>query len=272
MRPKTSAAVGAAALFAVAMVTALPARADGDAPAPSGRSDPNNPTAPLVQVQIQDWYNTRLSGIDGESNLLLVRPVLPFGAIGDLPTSIARPAVPIITTPDGHTALGDLSGLDLFFVVDKPTLRFGIGPSVVLPTATYRRAGQGLWQAGPAFAVVYTGQPGLLMGLLVQNPISFAGPSDRGHASTLSAQPILVKNLPDKWFVRFDPIVSVDWAHHGATTIPLNLGVGRVFKLGDQLVNAYIQPEWTVQRPREAPQTPRFTLRFAFHLLYPKTR
>jgi hypothetical protein len=270
MRPKTSAAVAAATLLATAPLSAAPAWADGDAPASSGRSDPNNPTAPLVQLQIQDWYNTRLSGIDGESNLLLVRPVLPFAAFGSIPSEIARPAIPIITTPDGRTALGDISGLDLFFVVDKPTLRFGIGPSVILPTATYRKAGQGLWQAGPAAAVVYTGQPGLLLGLLVQNPVSFTGPHDRGHASELATQPIVVKNLSDGWFLRFDPIVTTDWAHHGGTTIPLNLGVGRVFELGQQRINAYVQPEWTVQRPRDAPQTPRFTLRFAFHLLYPQ--
>jgi hypothetical protein len=272
LRRKTSAVVTAATILATGIFCAAPAYADGEAasPAASGRSDPNNPTAPLVQLQLQDWYNTRLSGISGQSNLLLIRPVLPFAAFGPVPSEIARPAVPIITTPDGRTALGDLSGLDLFFVVDKPTLRFGIGPTVVLPTATYRPAGQGLWQAGPAAAVVYTGEKNLLLGLLVQNPISFAGPRDRGHASTLSAQPIVVKNLSDGWFLRFDPVVSVDWTHHGATTVPLNIGVGRVFRLGPQRVNAYIQPEWTVERPRDAPQTPRFTLRFAVHLLYPQ--
>jgi hypothetical protein len=274
MRHQTWAAATVALTASATLLAAAPAQADPDGggapPAASGRTDPNNPTAPLVQVQIQDWYNTRLSGIDGESNLLLIRPVLPFAPFGWAPASIARPAIPIVTTPDGRTALGDISGLDLFFVVDKPTLRFGIGPSVVLPTATYRKAGQGLWQAGPAAAVVYTGQPGLLLGLLVQNPISFAGPHDRGHASELATQPIVVKNLSDGWFLRFDPIVTTDWAHHGGTTIPVNLGAGRVFKLGEQRINAYIQPEWTVQRPRDAPQTPRFTLRFAFHLLYPQ--
>jgi len=272
MQYKTSAAVAAATILAAEMLGALPACADtgADATSPSGRSDPNNPTAPLVQLQLQDWYSTRLGGISGQTNLLLVRPVLPFAASGVLPAEIVRPAIPIITTPDGRTALGDLGGLDLFFVVDQPTLRFGIGPAVVLPTATYRPAGQGLWQAGPAAAVVYTGQQGLLLGLLVQNPISFAGPQDRGHASAMSAQPIVVKNLSDGWFLRFDPIVGVDWMHHDATTVPLNLGVGRVFRLGLQRVNAYIQPEWTVERPRDAPQTPRFTLRFAVHFLYPQ--
>lgn len=48
-----------------------------------------------------------------------------------MPSEIARPAISISTTPDGRTALGDLSGLDLFFVVDKLTLNFGIGPQLV---------------------------------------------------------------------------------------------------------------------------------------------
>jgi hypothetical protein len=82
MRCKTSAALTAAIAVAAALLYAAPAfvEAAGEAapPAPSGRADPNSPTAPIVQLQIQDWYNTRLSGIDGQSNLLLIRPVLPL--------------------------------------------------------------------------------------------------------------------------------------------------------------------------------------------------
>jgi hypothetical protein len=244
-------------------------RADAQTTGSASSTEANNPTAPLVQFQVQDWYSPKLSGVPGDENLVLLRPVLPFEPMGPLAASIVRPALPVITTPNGRTALGDLSALDIFFVVDQPTLRFGIGPSVVLPTATYRPAGQGLWQLGPAAALVYSGQKGLVLGLLALNPISFAGPNSRASASALSVQPIAVKSLADGWFLRFDPIIGFNWKDHGDATVPLNLGVGRVFRIGQQMIDAYIQPEWTVARPNNAPATPRFTVRFAFHLLYP---
>ena len=45
----------------------------------------------------------------------------------------------------------------------------------MFPTATYKGAGQGAWQAGPAVAAVYTGVPGLLAGLLAHMVLLHAG-------------------------------------------------------------------------------------------------
>ena len=70
-------------------------------------------------------------------------------------------------------------------------LRFGLGPTFVFPTATSKFAGQGAWQAGPACAAVYTRVPRLLIGFLLQNPISFAYTSpDRPSQNTLAFQPV----------------------------------------------------------------------------------
>ena len=52
----------------------------------------------------------------------------------------------------------------------------------------------------------------------------------------------------------------------------LNLGFGRFVKIGKQPVNIYVQPEFLVRRPPYPGYTPpRFTLRFAFYLLYPES-
>jgi hypothetical protein len=45
---------------------------------------------------------------------------------------------------------------------------------LIFPTATDELAGQRAWQIGPAFGAIYKGIPGVLLGALVQNPISFA--------------------------------------------------------------------------------------------------
>ena len=56
----------------------------------------------------------------------------------------------------------------------KTGLLVGVGPTFVFPTATSRSAGEGAWQTGPALGAIYAGIPGLLVGFVAQNPISFA--------------------------------------------------------------------------------------------------
>lgn len=80
--------------------------------------------------------------------------------------------------------------------------------------------------------------------------------------NTLSVQPFLVKTFPRGYFVHVDPIITFDWTKGGAATVPINVGVGRFFKIGKQSVNAYIQPEWNLYRPDDDRIVPRFTLRF----------
>ena len=62
--------------------------------------------------------------------------------------------------------------------------------------STARVAGQGAWQVGPAFGSIYKGIPGLLLGCLIQDPISFAYTSrDRQRVGTLAIQPIVNLHL-----------------------------------------------------------------------------
>ena len=94
---------------------------------------------------------------------------------------LVRPTFSLVTvpTPRGSTRtdIGDMQLFDLAVLPWPPAetgLRFGLGPTFVFPTATSKFAGQGAWQAGPACAAVYTGVPRLLIGFLLQDPISFA--------------------------------------------------------------------------------------------------
>ena len=66
----------------------------------------------------------------------------------------------------------------------KTGLLVGIGQTVVFPAATSRSAGQGAWQAGPAFGVICSGIRGLLLGFIAQNPIGFDYTSPHRHHKT----------------------------------------------------------------------------------------
>lgn len=90
------------------------------------------------------------------------------------------------------------------------------------------------------------------------------------NASTL--EPLIVKELPRGYFLRFDPYWVFHAEQHGSATITLNLAFGKLIKLHGQFINAYIQPEFLARRPPyPGDNPPKFTLRIAFHLLYPRS-
>jgi hypothetical protein len=236
-------------------------------------SQSNNPSAPLKQLQFQNWYNPAYFRTQDEGNLFLIRPILPTDPHGWFPATIFRPTIPVVSSPTGRSGLGDLNFVWAIFPFPKSQhLRVGVGPTFTLPTATSSLLGQGKWQLGPAAIVIYTGIQHFVIGALFQNPISFAGESHRPNVNALTLQPIIVATLKHGYFIRTDGILAFNWERSGASTIPVNLGFGKVFKLGSRPVNAYIQPEWNVHYqtyPGAAP-TPKFTLRLSVTLLYPQ--
>jgi hypothetical protein len=55
----------------------------------------------------------------------------------------------------------------------------------------------------PCFRAVYVGVPGLLVGFIAQNPVSFAyTSSNRLPQNTLQIQPVFAFHLWDRWYLR----------------------------------------------------------------------
>ncbi len=238
----------------------------------------NDPTASIPQVQIKDGYHTSYDGVRGQGNSLLIRPIIPVGSEGIIPSAIYRIVFPIESEPNGRSGLGDIQ-LDTFFfpgfLSNKGAkLKIGLGPLVTAPTATSRYTGQGQWQVGTSSVVLYAGVNRLLLGIIETNAITVSGVRARPSSNVVTIQPLIVKTFADKLYLRFDPFWDFNVKEHGTATIPLNLGFGRVSKLGGQEFSAYIQPEFLVRRSPyvidSAP--PRFTFRFAVTLLYPKKK
>ena len=80
-----------------------------------------------------------------------------------------------------------------------PVENFGtllLGYNAVLPTSTDPQLGVGEWQLGPAGGVLYKEIPDLLLGVLVTTQYSF-----QSDAQQINISPIIVKHLPDQWYV-----------------------------------------------------------------------
>lgn len=244
----------------------------------------NDPLTTLPQIFIQDAYTPANYGTDAQTNRVIVRAIVPrIPRLSLLPlVQLVRPSFTLVTVPEGRgsatrTELGDTQLFD--FVVlpgssQEAGLLLGAGPVFVFPTATDKTAGQGSWQAGPGFAAVYKGIPGILLGGLIQNPISFAYTSpDRSPTSTLLIQPILLTHIGWGFYLKSaDATWAIDWRRHGSTTLPLSVGIGYVRVRGDlPPINLFVTGEWMAYR-QFAPVAPQTTIRFGMTIAFPGWR
>ena len=226
----------------------------------------NAPISNLLQIRLQDSYAPAFQGADGQGNTFSIAAVVPIRRLNVFPTTqVALLTVPAaVTVPGGLTGVGDIRLLDLVVLFERADFVVGVGPSFVFPSASERFTGQGQWQLGPAGAIFYAPKD-LLLGVLAQNPISFAGDPNRGAANALILQPFVTYQLRHGWFVRTEPQMVFDWETN-KQLLPVDLGVGRVFKIGPQWVNCFIEPVWNIATDGPAP---RYAITFGISLLYP---
>lgn len=228
----------------------------------------NNPLTPTIGVNLQNAYVGSYFGPgDADSNAVLVRATLPH-KLGGAP-QILRMTLPVVTTPDlpgsgRHTGAGDLNLFDLF-LFQQGAVQLGIGPQLTIPTASRDETGSGKWQAGVA-AVVIAPQPWGLAGGLVTWQRSFAGDDKRADVDSLQAQPFLIVNLPQAWYLRSTATWTFD-LHGNTHSIPIGLGAGRIWRAGGVTYNLFAEPQWTVSHKGNV--SPQFQVFFGLNMQFP---
>jgi len=240
----------------------------------------DDPTAILTQLKLQDLFTPSNFHTSAETNTVQVRPVLsvappPFLSI----EQIIRPTFKFETlaTSSGSSTINEFADTELFdlFVPQWPNpketgLGWGVGPTFIFPTGRVSQAGDHAWELGPAAAAVYRGIPHLMVGFLFQNPISFAYTnSSATPKSEMEFQPLISYTLGDGWYVKSaDSTWTVEWRHNKSTTLPISLGVGRVWKTAGPELDTWISGEWTAYQQFEG-ITPMYTVRFGLTLFFP---
>jgi hypothetical protein len=241
--------------------------AEGDRPETSTLvNQANAPVSSILQIRLQDTYAPEFKDVRGQGNTASVAITMPLPEYRLLPlpqlSVLSVPAA--ITTPLGKTGFGDVRFVDVGVVNAGHRIVWGAGPTLVFPSATEPTTGQGKWQAGPA-AVVAIVPERWLLGVLAQNPISFAGDSHRADANALFLQPFITYQLGGGWFVRSQPQMIFDWKTH-KQLLPVALGAGRVFRAGRQYVSCFVESFWNAS---ENAPSPTYGVTFGLALLYP---
>jgi hypothetical protein len=264
--------------LATVMLGALLSLAAGAGDAVSGDGDPNTtaepdlvkqanaPISSILQVRLQDSYAPQFKGLNGQGNTFSIAVTMPVPEFRLLPfPQLSLMTLPVaVTVPGGLTGLGDLRLANIAVLETGHRILWGVGATLVFPTATTPETGQGKWQAGPAAAIAITPENWLL-GVLAQNPISFAGDPQRPDVNALFLTPFAVYQLGRGWFLRSQPQMIFNWKS-GKQLLPLDFGVGRVFTIGRQDVNVFVEPFWNIAQDGPAP---RYGITFGVSLLYP---
>lgn len=254
--------------------------------------DFTDPLSTLPQVLIRDSYTPANYGPcspltcvrNDETNQFIVRPLIPRIPPNTLLPfmQLVRPTFSLVTVPSSRggtrTEFGDLALFDIAVLPwpdkRKTGLLIGIGPTFVFPTATSKSAGQGAWQAGPALGAIYTWTPGLLIGFIAQNPVSFAYTSSHRHPlNTLQFQPVMALHLWHEWYLRS---AEANWSmglhRNSPTLLPLSLGLGRTLvRPGLPPMSFFVTGQWMAYR-RYAPIAPQTTVNFGMTVAFPELR
>jgi hypothetical protein len=256
------------ALLSVAAATAHAQNADEMA------KQVANPIASLtsVPVQFNDEYD---AGVDGAGHRLRinVQPVIPI-SIGEDWNLISRTIVPIIRQEHMRPGAGEQSGIgdatqSLFFSPKALTAggwTWGVGPVVLLPTASDDLLGSDRWGAGPTVVALRQTASGWTYGALVNHIASFAGDDARADINATFLQPFVAKRIGPGRTVSMNVESTYDW-ERDAWTAPLNLGISQILPIGKQLVSVQAGAAYYVEAPSGAPE---WGARITVTFLYPK--
>ena len=213
-----------------------------------------NPISSLISLPIQANYDENFGVNDnGAIWRINVQPVIPVSISEDW-NVISRTIVPIITQtdiPTGNNAsgVGDILQ-SLFFSPKAPTsngLTWGVGPAILFNSASENELGAEKWGLGPTGVVLKQEGP-WTYGMLANHIESFAGNDNRTDISATFMQPFLSYVTSTKTTIGLNTESTYDW-ESSQWSVPINLTVMQLLKLGDQILQIGGGVRYTADSP-----------------------
>jgi hypothetical protein len=246
-----------------------------------------NPIANLISFPIQNNFDFKVGPDNGFRYTGNIQPVVPI-SLSSKWIVISRTILPVVHQSDviappidntdigaesdvyggsgEQTGLGDLTQ-SFFFSPKKPLpggVIFGIGPAILVPTATDKYLGSGKWGMGPTTVALKQSGP-WTVGMLFNYIASFAGQSAKSDVSSTFLQPFVSYTFKNTTSIAFNTESTFDFETSTWTT-PLNLTIGKLYRFGRQPVNLTIGGKYYATGPAGAPE---WGLRFVTTFLFP---
>ncbi len=231
-----------------------------------------NPVASLISVPIQNNWDFGIGSANAMRYTANIQPVIPFSLTKDW-NLITRTIVPVIYAESPVASGDDTGGLgdilqSFFFSPSAPTSRgwiWGAGPVLLYPSATDEALGAEKWGAGPT-AVLLRQESGWTYGLLANHVWSFAGTHSRTDVNATFLQPFITYTTKTYTTFGLNTESTYDWVN-SQWTVPINLTVAQLLKLGGQPIQFQVGGRYYAERPADGPD---WGLRFSVTLLFPK--
>ena len=233
-----------------------------------------NPIAALISVPFQANYDQDIGPLDDGSRFAVnIQPVVPISLNEDW-NLISRTIFPVIAQEDIFPGAGDQAGFgdtvqSLFFSPVAPTARgwiWGAGPVFLVPTASDDLLGSEKWGAGPTGVALKQDGP-WTYGALANHIWSFAGDDDRSDINATFVQPFVSYTTSTAITYSANAEMTFDWENE-EENIPLNAGVSKVTRFGNQLVSLQGGLRYYLEHTDAGAEGLGF--RFTFTLLFPR--
>lgn len=231
-----------------------------------------NPLAFIPRLPIENQFDFGYGSENAMRYALRPRPVIPF-SLGDDLSLITRTTFNVVYQEAPEPGSSDKFGLgdtDLELYL-SPKYKaaggwaFGAGPVLRFPTATDELLGGEKWGAGPGAAVLR--QSGRwTYGLFVNHLWDYAGASDRGDLNATFLQPVLSYTTESSTTFGVDTQSTYDWSGEN-WTVPINLTVSQLVKLGGQAINLTVGGRYYAERPVGGPD---WGMQFSVNFIFAK--
>ena len=232
-----------------------------------------NPFAHQIKLPFQNTVEFgRGKNHDGWRYTLKVQPVIPIDLNKDW-TLYSRTILPfdeqqnVTGANQGQYGLGDTK--QSFFLSPNqlgPGHIFygGLGPILLIPTATNDRFGNGKWGAGPTLGLVRQ-QYGWTTTILTYQLWSFAGDPNQSDISDTYINPAVSYATPSGFSFGMSSDSDYSWTNR-QWVVPINFQVGRGFTWDGQKMNISLGGRYFAVAP---PNGPRWGIRLTVTLLFP---
>jgi hypothetical protein len=232
----------------------------------------SNPIASLISVPFQNNTDVGIGAYNGSRNTLNFQPVIPISLSPKL-NMITRVVLPIVTQQDitaqgvKQTGLSD-AVISAFFspAEAKNGLTWGIGPAILVPTATDELLGTEKLGVGPT-AVILKQANGWTYGALINQIWSIAGSNDRADVNQMFVQPFVSYNWKSGAGVGGNFEITQNWEGN-STAVFFNPTVSGITKLGSQMVQLAVGPRIPISVP--SGNKPDFGVRAVLSFVFPK--
>lgn len=232
-----------------------------------------NPIASLISVPIQANFDEGYGAADGDVWRINIQPVLPF-SLNDDWNLISRTILPVIDQTDVPVAGVSENGIgdtvqSLFFSPKEPSSSgwiWGVGPVLLLPTASEDTLGAEQWGVGPT-AVALKQEGPWTMGGLVNHIESVSGEDDRADVSATFLQPFLTYVTKTQTTLALNLEATYDWEAE-QWLVPVNVIASQMVKLGPQIMQFSVGGRYWAESPEGGPED--WGLRLQAVFLYPR--